>query len=157
MQRQGRAGIDPELFAPSASGSGRLQDADSKNSVAGGFYNGNFPTSTGWGQSAAYGSRAGGNQSEQEPAVLATLELEHMTGFTGKNKGTVLAHPTDPDGYITWWENFRDCLTMERECISSDLCLSLTCLAWGRRWFWARFVKATARNCCEVMMKRSIS
>ncbi|KAL4166918.1 hypothetical protein KRP22_012405 [Phytophthora ramorum] len=30
-----------------------------------------------------------------------SLELEHLSGYTGKGKSTIHAHPTDPDGYIT--------------------------------------------------------
>jgi hypothetical protein len=96
MQRQGR-GVDPELFAPSAGG---FRDVKATPVGMPATYSAG---SMGSGFQSQYEFGAG-NQSEMEAAPVATIELEHMSGFTGKNKGTVHAHPTDPDGFITWWD-----------------------------------------------------
>ncbi|KAG9407308.1 hypothetical protein AC1031_002038 [Aphanomyces cochlioides] len=32
---------------------------------------------------------------------MATLELDHVMGYSGRGKDTVHAHPKDPDVYIT--------------------------------------------------------
>lgn len=95
MQRQDR-GVDPDLFAPSAALGGGTPVGQN------GTYNTGTPSSMGRSYQEQYDFMAAGNQSDMEAAPFATVELEHMSGFTDKNKGTVHAHPTDPDGYITW-------------------------------------------------------
>lgn len=102
MQRQGR-GVDPDLFAAS----------DAPGTSSGAFRGGGpaIGSSYGYGApppaSAPLRSAPGfHNPSERQQPACATIELEHVSGFTGKAKGTLHAHPTNPDGYITWYDHF---------------------------------------------------
>lgn len=95
MQRQAR-GVDPELFAPSA---GATAYSKPPSSLSG------FESRGGTSASSFSSGYGGGfessNNQELRDHVGLTLELEHLSGYTGKGKGTIHAHPTDPDSYIT--------------------------------------------------------
>lgn len=108
MRRQSR-GIDPELFAPSALSAGGDRYTKAPASACSNF---DFRGGTGASSSSQGVYRneydniyaPSNNQMMQEhqgPHGL-TLELEHLSGYTGKGKSTIHAHPTDPDSYITW-------------------------------------------------------
>lgn len=97
MQRQSR-GVDPDLFAPSATASS-------------GYGNGNGYTtkqasmdSYSSNQRQGLSSRDGFYQQQQQEqqAAAVSIELEHVSGYTGKGKGTIHAHPGDPASFITW-------------------------------------------------------
>ncbi|KAG1708031.1 hypothetical protein DVH05_024716 [Phytophthora capsici] len=96
--RQSR-GIDPDLFAPSAVNSSRDRYAkppssssfDPRSSIS---------TSSSQGNEYDHIYTSENNQILQDRPVL-TIELEHLSGFTGRGKGTIHAHPSDPDSYIT--------------------------------------------------------
>jgi hypothetical protein len=110
MHRQSR-GVDPELFAPSAQSSSSdryAKDPPSSASSSFGSRGTSTSSSSHDGFRNDYGDiyASGNNQAPQEtnnyPGL--TLELEHLSGFTGKGKNTIHAHPADPDSYITWYE-----------------------------------------------------
>ncbi|OWZ01343.1 hypothetical protein PHMEG_00027289, partial [Phytophthora megakarya] len=90
-------GVDPELFTPIASNSGN----DSARHVK-------TPSSS-------RGSDSQGPRNDISTPITTshqlqqdiqshpnlTIELEHLSGYTGKGKNTIHAHPTDSDSYIT--------------------------------------------------------
>ncbi|GMF45763.1 unnamed protein product [Phytophthora fragariaefolia] len=105
--RQAR-GIDPELFAPSALSSARYAKAPSSTSSGLESRNGTSTSSSSShsGYHTAHDDIYGSNNNQLLPEQHAqsglTIELEHLSGYTGKGKNTIHAHPTDPDSYITW-------------------------------------------------------
>ncbi|TMW61987.1 hypothetical protein Poli38472_009480 [Pythium oligandrum] len=87
---RGSKGVDPDLFAPSAGGYGA---------------NGGYSKGSSGRDPSAYASFADtgvdyGHSATNQTIPLATIELEHMSGFTGKGRNTLHAHPMDADGYI---------------------------------------------------------
>ncbi|KAE8899164.1 hypothetical protein PF005_g11747 [Phytophthora fragariae] len=103
--RQSR-GIDPELFAPSALSSAGADRYVKAPSASSGFDSRSASTSSSSqsGYRNDYDMYASSNNQvlpeHQGPPGLS-IELEHLSGYTGKGKSTIHAHPTDPDSYIT--------------------------------------------------------
>ncbi|POM59031.1 Quinonprotein alcohol dehydrogenase-like superfamily domain containing hypothetical protein [Phytophthora palmivora] len=86
-----RRGIDPELFAPSALNSGSDRCTKTPN------YDVRMPSQGDYGND--YDNISNNQNQPSRPGL--TIELEHLSGYTGKGRNTVHAHPTDPDSYIT--------------------------------------------------------
>lgn len=145
MHRQAK-GIDPELFAPSA-GSG----------APSGSYGGpaqGFASSGLYGKPSYddyYGSSNQYAQQQQQQQSLVSIELEHVSGYTGKGKSTIHAHPTDSDSYITW-SLYGFCTT--QRCVDTDVNAAET--AWAPPWSLAMSARATRRSCYEATMKKSM-
>lgn len=104
MNRQAK-GIDLELFAPSAGSRG-----------AGGAYGGPaqaFASSGVYAKPSYDDCYSSSNQhlQQQQQQSLVSIELEHVSGYTGKGKSTIHAHPTDPDSFITW-SRYDCCITL---------------------------------------------
>ncbi|RLN55806.1 hypothetical protein BBJ29_006695 [Phytophthora kernoviae] len=107
MHRQSR-GMDPDLFAPSASAGGDLY-TKAQPSGSRGFESSRSGARTSFSSQGGYSNdydqyyQSGNNQLplEHQSHVGLSLELEHLSGYTGKGKSTIHAHPTDPDSYIT--------------------------------------------------------
>ncbi|KAG6616959.1 WD repeat-containing protein 16 [Phytophthora cinnamomi] len=103
--RQSR-GIDPELFAPSAlSSAGAERYAKAPSSASSGFESVSTSSSSQGGYRHGYDNIYASNNNqlllEHQGHPGLSIELEHLSGFTGKGKNTIHAHPSDPDSYIT--------------------------------------------------------
>ncbi|KAG2766483.1 hypothetical protein PC129_g18290 [Phytophthora cactorum] len=106
MSRRQSRGIDPDLFAPSAQSSGDDRYVKAPPSACSNFdYRGTTSSSSQSGYRNDYDNiyASGNNQMQQEHSSQSglTIELEHLSGYTGKGKNTIHAHPTDTDSYIT--------------------------------------------------------
>ncbi|KAJ0402816.1 hypothetical protein P43SY_007358 [Pythium insidiosum] len=88
MQRQSR-GIDPELFAPSVA---QAHGGDYAFKGDAGF---SAPIGSSYRPATHERPLSASNQTS------LSVELEHVSGFTGKGRGTLHAHPMDADCYIT--------------------------------------------------------
>lgn len=93
MQRQSK-GPDPDLFTP----------------IGGNGSNPMHGNTIGYGNAKAHAVREPNlyehplqsNQRVQADRSSIIIELEHMSGFTGKGYSTLHAHPLDGDSYLTW-------------------------------------------------------
>uniref|UniRef100_K3X1P7 Anaphase-promoting complex subunit 4 WD40 domain-containing protein n=1 Tax=Globisporangium ultimum (strain ATCC 200006 / CBS 805.95 / DAOM BR144) TaxID=431595 RepID=K3X1P7_GLOUD len=92
MQRQSK-GIDPELFTPSANAAGSAYGYTAKPPDTSSYYYYN--------NNDAYGYTSTANSNYRHQHATTTIELEHVSGYTGKGKSTIHAHPSDPESFIT--------------------------------------------------------
>jgi hypothetical protein len=120
-------GLDPELFAPASVSSTSNSTNFNKNAPsysstvasAGAVITSTVPFKP---PSSGIDSRVGTNSSiavydqsnntsvtassvgtrTHSTQNFATIQLEHISGYTGKGKNTIHAHPMNPDTYITW-------------------------------------------------------
>lgn len=100
MQRQSK-GVDPDLFTPSATASSGYGNGYASKQAPMAMAPEGYSSSYGYSnQRQNVSSRDSFYQQEQQAAV--SVELEHVSGYTGKGKSTIHAHPGDPASFITW-------------------------------------------------------
>ncbi|ETI42043.1 hypothetical protein L917_12232 [Phytophthora nicotianae] len=103
MSRHQSRGIDPELFAPNAQSLANDRYAKAPPSACSNYEYRATSSQERYRNDHDNIYASGDNQVQQERSDYSrlTIELEHLSGYTGKGKNTIHAHPIDPDSYIT--------------------------------------------------------
>lgn len=140
MQRGPRT-IDPELFAPGGS-----SVSGASKALAG--------TYGGFSSASNQQPLLRDAQSRSASGLQAmSIELEHVSGFTGKGKNTLHAHPRDVMSFVTWYAVVLLCQLGWRDGLLSA---AGPTPAWALLSSSATCTRRTTSSCYAAMTRRSL-